>query len=181
MSFIEDEFTRLVSKKTDLEIITNPTDSSLYDLIQGLSIKSMDLLIVLEELLINCKEHGAPPIEFYYGKSFGSYFFAFVDYGVGIHESIPLNIKLSDTKGKSSSSIIRLSLEEGITGTGQIGRGMGLFYLSKLVRNKNASCIVASNSGFVMQVGDYFYEKRLPFDIKKNVVLLRVKSQELGI
>lgn len=181
MNFIEDYFLSIVGNKSPLKKIENFNESMLYDFYQQLNFNSHDLLIVLEELLINCVEHGQSDTTFYFDKKFDIHTFAVCDSGQGIHTTVPKNINLKDIKGKSSTSIIRLSLEEGITGTSKIGRGMGLHYLSKLVSQKNATALISSNSGLVIQQGDYFSEKKLNFEIAGNIIILQIHKKELGL
>lgn len=182
MFLLEDEFKKIIDHQTNLACLVNPTDRTIYEIVTtDLGLKSQDLLIVLEELLANSQEHGALPINFYFGQHSEYYIFCIEDFGPGIHTTIPKNSRLSDTKDKSSMSIIRLSLEEGISGTGTLGRGMGLYYLSKLIRDKGTECLVASNSGVVIQKSDYYIEKPLTQDIKRNLVIFQVHQKELGL
>lgn len=78
-------------------------------------------------------------------------------------------------------SILRLSLEEGISGTGQIGRGIGLYYLSRLVQETGGECLIASDRGTVVQSGSQFFEKSLSQDTKGSVVVLKMTNKELGL
>lgn len=107
--------------------------------------------------------------------------FALEDYGPGIHTTLPANARLSDLKGKKSSSLLRLALEEGITGTAQIGRGLGLFYLSRLVADNHAETLLASNCGLVIQHGDVFYEKDLKNDISRNLIIIKIIEPKAGL
>jgi len=117
-----------------LQTLIPLNDESLFNLITSLGIKSQNLENVLTELMINSDEHGGGINIFLYGHWGKKLFFVFQDQGEGIHETIPKNQRLSDTRGKSSVSLLRLAMEEGITGTGTIGRGMGLFYLAQFVK-----------------------------------------------
>lgn len=156
------------------------TDQTLFDLMASLNIKSQDLLIVLEELLMNSMEHGNSSPTFFYSTG-EVLFFVLRDKGMGIHENIPQNPRLSDTKGKSTTSILRLALEEGITGTGTVGRGMGLFYLSKFVSEHDAEAIVASNQGYIHQNRHQFLEHTTANDTGGTIVILKVKASEVGL
>lgn len=179
MYFIEDQLHEILNNKSTLVNVSPINASSIYDVLQSLGVKSQDLEVVLEELLINAQEHGKGPIGFSYGKLMGTFTFVFYDTGEGIHVTIPKNQRLSDLKGKTSTSILRLALEEGVTGTGVVGRGMGLFYLSKLVSQKNAECLIASDSGVVVQKGNLFFEKTLATDLKRTIVVLQIKETEV--
>jgi len=180
MSLVETFLDQYLNQELKLALLPSADDQSLFDLIYQLKIKSQDLLIVLEELVINAKEHGDGLPQFYHGKNEPDFTFLISDRGVGIHERVPVNPRLSDTKGKSSSSIIRLALEEGITGTGTIGRGMGLYYLSRFVRQTQATALIASDRGCVIQQGDVFHEKDLSKDIQSTVIVLVVHAAEVG-
>ena len=155
-------------------------DQKLFDLARELGIRSQDFIIVLEELLINCQEHGDGIASMQYAVADDLFIFRLSDRGSGIHRSIPRNPRLSDTLGKASSSILRLALEEGITGTGQIGRGMGLSLLSQFVRRSSTEAIIASDHGCVTQQGDRFSECILQKDVLGTVVLLKVARSDVG-
>ncbi|MBK7961385.1 MAG: hypothetical protein IPK04_09415 [Bdellovibrionales bacterium] len=178
--FIEDYFDQIINKEV-VPILINPTDIDIYELFQTQKIRSQEFLIVLDELLFNSEEHGQRPINLYLKKSFGSLVVAIEDFGQGIHTTLPCNQRLSDIKGKKSSSILRLSLEEGITGTGQVGRGLGLFYLSEFVLEKSAECLVASDSGLVIQSAQIFYERALAADICRNLIVIKVLADRIGL
>lgn len=180
MLYIQDFFEQILQKEIT-PLFINPTDNDLFELFQTQDIKSRELLVVLEELLFNSEEHGNKPIHFYFHKFFGNIMFAIEDFGTGIHSTLPENLRLSDIKGKKSSSILRLSLEEGITGTAIVGRGLGLFYLSKFVSENNAEALLASNSGFVIQNNKYFFEKELDSDINRNILIVKVSEQKVGL
>lgn len=179
--FIEDVFHDIYAGKITFDQLINPTEEQVYSLLQTLKIKSKNFMVVIDELLINSQEHGGSPIDFYYGESLDFLFFAIVDKGPGIHITLPRNEKLSDIKNKSSTAIIRLSVEEGITGTSTPGRGMGLSLLSKFVADKNAEALVACNSGLLRQMGSYFIEKKLSYDIVGNCIVIKILKKELGI
>jgi len=181
MQFIEDVFEAIVSGQTQLKKIDSIDDQKLYDFYLSIGAKSQDLLVVLEELLINSQEHGKNPISFYYDKLMNVFTFAVVDSGFGIHSTVPNNVHLKDVRGKSSSSILRLSLEEGISGTGQVGRGMGLYYLSKLATEKKATVLLSSNAGLVIQQSNLIYEKKLASDIKCNCVIIQINAKEIRL
>lgn len=162
-----------------LKKIDKANEYTIYDTLQSAEIKSQDLIIVLEELFINSTEHGKSNPDFYFDKIDDYYFFAVIDYGAGIHTTVPKNNNLSDLKLKTSSSIIRMSLEQGITGTGQAGRGQGLFYLNTIVQQKNGYSLIASNSGLVLQNKNVFTTETLPSDIQANCIILQIHEKEL--
>jgi hypothetical protein len=176
---IRDIFNSILSKNSIIKKIENVNEYTIYDALQSAQIKSQDLIIVLEELFINSTEHGKSNPDFYFDKINEFYFFAVIDHGAGIHTTIPKNINLSDLKLKASSSIIRLSLEQGITGTGQAGRGQGLFYLNTLIQQKSGLALIASNSGLVLQNKNIFTTETLPVDIQANYIILQIHEREL--
>jgi len=178
---IEDVFTEIYTQRITFDKITNPTEDQIFNLIQLLQIKSYNFMLVIDELLINSQEHGGAPIEFYYGEALDSLFFAITDLGSGIHVTLPRNIKLSDIKDKASTAIIRIAMEEGITGTSTVGRGMGLAILSKFIIEKNADAIIDINFGMLKQMGSYFLEKKPSFEIQGNCVIIKIHKKELGL
>jgi hypothetical protein len=181
MFFSEGLFESFLKQASDLQELTPISDAVLFDFLKKSRLRSQELEIVLQDLLMNAQEHGSSPIQFLHGRDKGVSSFLLCDHGAGIHQTVPENIRLSDLKGKSSSSIIRLFLEEGITGTGQDGRRMGLYYLSRLVSEKNAEALIASDSRVIIQRGTLFFQKSLDRDIGKNVILLQVRNSEVGL
>ena len=178
---IEDVFTEIYEQRITFDKIVNPSEEQIFNLMQMLKIQSYNFMLVIDEILINSQEHGTGPIDFYHGESLDFLFFAITDKGPGIHVTLPKNAKLSDIKDKSSTAIIRLSMEEGITGTSTPGKGMGLSILSKFVSDKNVEAIVACNSGTLKQMGSYFLEKKLTFEIPGNCIVIKVQKKELGL
>ncbi|MEQ1665940.1 MAG: hypothetical protein ABL927_11245 [Bdellovibrionales bacterium] len=178
---LEDVFREILNNKTNLKLIINPTEDQIFRLVSEFGFKSYNFSLVLDELLINSIEHGKPPINFYYGQNQEYYYFGVLDFGPGIHETVPRNERLRDTKNKASTAIIRLSLEEGITGTSVVGRGMGLSILSKFIQNSDSEVLIASNSGYVKQVGSNFFEKKLNNDIRANLIALKINKKDLGL
>ncbi len=172
-------FNSILEDNSILKKIDNANEYTIYESLISEKIKSQDLAIVLEELFINSTEHGKSNPNFYFDKINDFYFFAIIDYGSGIHTTIPKNNNLSDLKLKTSSSIIRLSLEQGITGTGQIGRGQGLFYLNTLIQQKSGMALIASNSGLVLQDKNIFTTETLSTDIQANCIILQIHEKEL--
>ena len=179
MKSIEDIFTSIFSNNHGLKVIESLTDENLFKFYLENSFNSQDLLIVLEELVINSQEHAKSEIVFMYGRENDYFTIVLIDKVAGIHTTIPNNSRLQDVKGKSSASILRLAVEEGISGTGVIGRGMGLYYLSKLVKEKKAIALLASNGGQIVQQGDYFYEKNLSNDIPGTCIILLIHESEV--
>lgn len=178
---LEEILNQALQKTLPFKALDPVTDQSLYELVRGLGVKSQELLIVLEELLMNSQEHGGGHPRLFYDVSDDQLCFLLRDDGQGIHQHVPRNPRLSDTKGKATTSILRLALEEGITGTGTIGRGMGLFYLSKFVSEHGAESLVASDQGMILQQGGQFYEKLTSCEIEGTMILVRVAAREVGI
>jgi len=180
MQTIEQIFFTAINNHLTLKKLTPLSDQSLFELLESLNIKSQELLIVLEELLMNSIEHGGGQMQFHYDLIDDHFYFVLQDKGDGIHKNVPRNPRLSDTAGKSTTSILRLALEEGITGTGTIGRGMGLFYLSKFIHENDAESIVASNGGMIIQQKGQFSEKAVGKDVEGTLILIKVKASLVG-
>lgn len=170
----------LISKDGFVEV-RNITDSQLFDFYITQTIKNNNLLVVLEELRMNSIEHAKSEPNFFFKKESDHFVFIIEDNGFGIHQTLPKNPKLSDTEGRASSSILRLALEESISGTGLQGRGMGLYFLSRLITEIDGECLVASDSGFVSKTNDIYTEKDLLIDIKKNVIIIKINFKGLGL
>ena len=83
--------------------------------------------------------------------------------------------RLSDTKGKRAAALIRLALEEGITGTGTVGRGVGLFLVSSYVARTSSELLVCSDGGLVVQKGKHFTELSQEPSIQGSLILVRVR------
>ena len=66
-----------------------------------------------------------------------------------IDELIP-----ADVKGKAAAALVRLACEEGVTGTGVKGRGIGLHLFSDFIRKRNGEGLVFSDGGLFVQVGN---------------------------
>lgn len=179
--FIENLFDQVLKSSNSFDEIKNISDHELFEFYNKYSLKNQNLLVVLEELIMNSVEHAKCAPDFLYKKNNNEFIFIIKDAGVGIHETVPKNPNLSDTLGKTSTSIIRLSFEESITGTGQKGRGMGLYYLSRLVSETKGQCLVASDSGFVVKSSEVYTEKVLSTDIKQNIIILMINLNELGL
>lgn len=165
----------------EFQEVTPVDDQRLFELVTKLGVRNQDLVVVLDELLINGQEHGGGQVRLHVSVTDDSIIFRMKDNGTGIHMTVPKNPRLSDTGGKSSASILRLALEEGITGTGQVGRGMGLYYLSRFVRLNGAECQIASDHGCISQSGASFHERSLENDVGGTVIVLRVGKTEAGI
>lgn len=173
---IEDIASSITASRPLLDLLHESTDEALYQGLKNLECNDIDLLTVLEELLLNAREHGKPPVRLFLSKRIGgTLYFTIDDQGVGIHETIPHNPNLSDTRNKSPSSIVRLACEEGITGTGQKGRGVGLYLLSSFCRVRNAEMLIRTDAEQVMQVHDVFLEKKLSQSMTGTLICLKVK------
>ena len=149
-------------------------DSKLFDAYEKLNLNDTFLLSVVEELLMNSLEHGLTPIEIFFSKKEATVFFGIWDRGTGIHNTLPRNPKLSDTKDKTSAALVRLSLEEHITGTGQVGRGVGLGLLSKYVKRSDSELLIWSNGAWVMQAKDCYFEQPSSQNVDGTMILLSV-------
>lgn len=181
MYLIEDIFQAICQDQCALGRMANPTDQDLFDFfVNQWEIKNLNFILVLEELLINAREHGGPPINLYYGQM-GEYFLiALEDFGRGIHQTLPCNPRLADLKGKKTSGILRISLEEGITGTGIIGRGMGLFYLMEFISANNGEALLASDAGILIQNSNNFFSKDLAKQINRNLIIFQITKATVG-
>jgi hypothetical protein len=172
MFALEDFAESILKGQSFVQELEQVRDQDLYQLVSDLTITDTQLVVVMEELLMNAREHGASPIRIFAGKRFGKFYFSVWDLGNGIHSTIPNNKFLSDTRDKSASAVIRLACEEGITGTGILGRGVGLHLMSSFCKERREECLLLSDGGFVLQMGDQFFEKAHP-PIQGTLVCLR--------
>lgn len=156
--------------------LSGSTDQILFEAMNKLGIHMADLSTVLEELLLNAREHGKKSVSVHLGRVLNSLFFAVRDEGVGIHETLPNNIKLSDTRSKSAAALMRLACEEGISGTGTVGRGVGLYLASKYCKDHNAEMLLMCDAGKLLQLQNYFLEKNMLSSefINGTLVCLRI-------
>jgi hypothetical protein len=173
---IENLFYSVAGDNSPFPALPASDEDSIFDKFNELGISSNELMVVVEEVLINAKEHGKEPVNLYINKVLDYVYIVVSDSGMGIHNTIPENKNLKDTKDKNTSSILRLSLEEGITGTGVKGRGVGLFLLSDFCKNTDSELIIGSDSGLVYQQKDLFYTKEdRSIDIKGSIVCLKTR------
>lgn len=152
-------FESILQAKPFCPPLKSNSDQALYEKLTALGISSAPLINVLEELVINGREHGVKGLQIYCAIEGKHLLFATSDKGPGIHQTVPRNPKLADTINKTPAAIIRLALEEGITGTGVTGRGVGLYLLSEYVRRTGSEAIVCSDGGLVRQQGAKFHEE----------------------
>ncbi len=151
-------------------------ETSLFDEYQHFQINDVEVLVVMEELLLNSYEHGRKQkIEIFMGKIKDEFIFIIRDEGEGIHNTVPKNPKLVDIKNKSSSAIARIACEEGISGTGIVGRGLGLHLLSQLCTKKNGDILIACNAEVLVQSGDQFLQKKQFENIIGTFVCFKIR------
>lgn len=156
---IEDFAQSILDGRPWVPALTDASDRALSEGLDVLGISRVDVQVLFDELLINGREHGRAGVQVYLGKLLNFLLFAVRDHGIGIHESVPKNPKLADTHAKSASAILRLACEEGITGTGTIGRGIGLHLLAEFCERNDAQSLLVSDGGRVLKVQDVFIEK----------------------
>jgi hypothetical protein len=167
----------ILAGSTRFLALTDPTDNDFYAFSQKNGFTETHLVTVLEEIFLNAREHGSGKILFYFHKDGSTLLFGIRDLlGVGIHETVPKNPRLVDVGGKEASSILRLSLEKGITGTGDVGRGIGLFLLKDFVQKSKGESYLASDSAFLRQNINKIFESDLGSEIKGSLVCLKINQ-----
>ncbi len=171
---LEDLVDSILQNAPLIKPLSLPSERQMYDTLTNLGIVDHSLLSVLDELYLNAKEHGSEKIQIYITKVFNHFYFVITDLGSGIHSTLPKNKKLSDTLGKSASALIRLACEEGITGTGVVGRGIGLHLLSDFVKNRRAESLILSDKGLMIQIGSLYMEKESRQSIAGTLVALKL-------
>ncbi|MEK6705268.1 MAG: hypothetical protein AABZ06_05725 [Bdellovibrionota bacterium] len=179
MIHLEDIAESILQGKPLLPLLKDSSENGIFNALSDLGMADIEIQAVLEELLLNAREHGQNKnIMIYMGCHVGWFFAVIRDQGPGIHMTLPKNPRLADTKGKSAAALIRLAVEEGITGTGTVGRGIGLHILSELVSSRRAESLVISDGGLFVQVGDVFLERyaRIPTD--GTLVAIKVEIQK---
>ncbi len=173
---LEDLAESIVKDRPLIPAIPSATDNGIFDRLHNLSVSDTEIMVVLEELLLNAQEHGQrKAIAVHIEKHLGWLIAAVRDQGPGIHATLPLNPRLSDTLGKSAAALTRLATEEGITGTGTHGRGIGLHLLSEVIRSRNGESLVLSDGGLFVQVGDLYLERKARFPILGTLVAFKVE------
>lgn len=173
---LEDLALSILDDKPLIAELPDSTDQALFDAatLSGLS-SHTDLMVVLEELLLNAREHGKDSPRVYLAVQDGWIYYAVTDLGSGIHQTIPANPKLSDTRGKATTALLRLACEEGITGTGTLGRGVGLYLLAQYCSKQNAEGYLWSNGGVLRIIGSQFQESLSNEPITGTIVCLKNK------
>jgi two-component sensor histidine kinase len=151
-------------------------DSRLFQLLQELGITSLSVQLVCEELFLNAQEHGQTAVQTFAVRQADRLYLAFLDRGPGIHQTLPRNPRLSDLRGKSASSLLRLSVEEGITGTGVLGRGVGLSLLSRLIQEQNGEAVLISDGGLLVQVGQVSQNPPSLFQLEGTLVAFTLEG-----
>jgi hypothetical protein len=155
----------------------NPFDhNAIYEVLNKNQINLPVLHTVIEELFINAQEHGQNKKIEGFAKIINDFFyFVIKDEGPGIHQTIPNNKSLIDLKDKSSVAITRVAIEEGVTGTGTKGRGVGLFLLQDFIKKNDAEALLISNSGQVLVKRHETVEKSWEKNITGSVIALKVR------
>ncbi|MBF0361599.1 MAG: ATP-binding protein [Oligoflexia bacterium] len=171
---VEDIFYSLLIQKPLITELKNSSDQTIFESLDSLGIASnVNLVTVIEELVYNAREHAKINIKVYISKIFDSLYFAITDNGPGIHNTIPCNKNLSDLKGKSSAAIMRTSCEEGISGTGVVGRGVGLYLLSEQCSLVSGEILIACNGYVLIQRQSIFMQKKLNSEIDGTIICFR--------
>jgi hypothetical protein len=173
---LEDIAESIIHHKPLLPAIPSASNNGIFNAMRDLSVTDLEIQAVLEELLLNAQEHGqGRGVTIYMGRHLGWFFVAIRDEGPGIHATLPKNPRLADTQGKSAAALIRLAVEEGISGTGSIGRGIGLCLLSELVHLRRAESLIISDGGLFVQVGDIFLERGARLSIHGALVAFKIE------
>ncbi len=156
--------------------IESTDDSGLFDLFQRMNIQSLSVQILCEELLLNAKEHGKGPVRTFARRDADRIQVALLDSGPGIHVTVPRNPRLADLGGKSPSAILRMAVEEGITGTGTLGRGVGLSLLARTIRERGGEAVLISDGGLLVQVGEVFQGPPSRYDLAGTLAAFEVEE-----
>ncbi|MBL6988223.1 MAG: sensor histidine kinase [Bacteriovoracaceae bacterium] len=173
---IEDIFNSVIAGAPLIYQLDKADEATLFEKFHKIHQKDTELFLVLTELLINAIEHGNNSnISIFLEKMEDYFYFVIKDDGPGIHQTIPNNKNLLDLKGKSPAVILRLVCEEGITGTGTEGRGMGLYWTSKICSSRGGDLLIATDQGMLRQRRDLFWQKNLEHKINGSVVCLTIR------
>lgn len=173
---LEDIADSITQKRPLIPAVPSPTENGLFEALKDLGIADTEIQVVLEELLLNAKEHGQSlGLSVHLARHLGWLFAVVRDEGPGIHATLPKNPRLADTQGKSAAALVRLSAEEGITGTGTLGRGIRLHLLSELVRSRRAESLILSDGGLFVQVADVFLERAARHPIQGTLAAFKVE------
>jgi hypothetical protein len=128
---------------------------------------------ILSEVCANAAEHGA--------SSFGAYaavqayhhivsgarrrgeevLVAIADGGVGVRETLSRNLKYAEHT-TTDTDALRLALEMGVSGTGEIGRGGGLALVARIAADSGGSLSLRSGTGRVTVYEDRKNSRSVP-------------------
>ena len=141
---------------------------------QGYRLKErVAICSVLSEVCANAAEHGA--------SSFGAYaavqayhhivsgprrrgeevLIAIADGGVGVRETLSRNPKYAEHT-TTDNDALRLALEMGVSGTGEIGRGGGLALVARIAADSGGSLSLRSGTGRVTVYEDRKNSRNVP-------------------
>jgi hypothetical protein len=141
---------------------------------QGYRLKErVAICSVLSEVCANAAEHGA--------SSFGAYaavqayhhivsgprrrgeevLIAIADGGVGVRETLSRNPKYAEHT-TTDNDALRLALEMGVSGTGEIGRGGGLALVARIAADSGGSLSLRSGTGRVTVYEDRKSSRNVP-------------------
>ncbi len=173
---LEDIVESIMQSRPLLPRIREASENGIFEGLQDLGINDAEIQSVLEELLLNAREHGqSKAIAIHLASHLGWFYAAIRDEGPGIQATLPKNPRLADTLGKSAAALTRLAAEEGITGTGIPGRGIGLHLLSEFVRTRKAESLILSDGGLFVQVSDIFLERAAKKSIQGTLIAFKVE------
>jgi signal transduction histidine kinase len=171
---LEDIAESVIKGRPLIDEVRPADENSLFAAFGALQVHDSEAQTVLEELLLNAREHGKNQgLRLFLSKHLGTAYFVIKDEGRGIHDTVPQNPRLSDVKGKAAAAIIRLACEEGVSGTGVRGRGIGLHLFSQFIKKRQGEGLVLSDGGLFVQVGDVFLERTSQHDIQGTLIALR--------
>lgn len=166
----------ILYKSSSLTQLSSTSDEALANAFVNVDIQNdPDLINACEELLLNGREHGKENVSVFLEKEGHIFIFAIRDFGDGIHQTIPRNPRLKDTSYASASKILNLACEQGVSGTGDPGRGVGLYELTAFCEKRQADALIMSDSATLI-----FNKQKSPQilsrpDIKGTLVILKVK------
>lgn len=170
---IEDVFHSIVHPPALIDTVSEVSDNGLFNAYSQMGINDTELLVVMEEILINAQEHGKKDIQLFMGHQLDFYFFACQDKGSGIHKTLPKNPALADLSKAKTGALLRAACEEHITGTGVLGRGLGLYLLSDFCEKRKAEFLIASDFAILIKNHNIFMQKEMDIDIPGTIICLK--------
>ena len=141
---------------------------------QGYRLKErVAICSVLSEVCANAAEHGASPfgayaaVQAYHHIVSGArrrgeeVLLAIADGGVGVRQTLSRNPKY-DEHTTTDNDALRLALEMGVSGSGEIGRGGGLALVARIAADSGGSLSLRSGTGRVTVYEDRKNSRNVP-------------------